>query len=61
MKTHRDDVNPYEDLDQSVGRDSSVDSEVPVVHRFVPVLCLVLSQSIQAESPLQRRLCIIVE
>lgn len=57
MRTHRDDVNPYEDLDRAIGRDSSVDSEVPGVSGCIPVLVLILSQFIQTESPLQRSIC----
>lgn len=52
MRTHRDDVNPYEDLDRAIGRDSSVDSEVPSVTGFAPVLFIILRQFIQAESSL---------
>ncbi len=57
MRTHRDDVNPYEDLDRAVGRDPSVDPEVPNVSGVIPVFILILSQFIQAESPLQRCKC----
>ncbi len=52
MKTHRDNVNPYENFNRAVGRDSSVDSKVPSVNNFLFILFLVLSQFIQAESTL---------
>ena len=58
MRTHRDDVNPYEDLERAVGRDPSVDSEVRGVSGVLPVLVLILSQFIQAESPLERSIYI---
>lgn len=53
-RTHTDNVDPYENLDWAVGRDSSVDSEAPSVYCFIPVLLLLLlSELIEAESTLR--------
>lgn len=50
MRTHRDDVDPYQNLDGVVGRDASAD---PIEARIsVPSVFLVLCQFVQAESSL---------
>lgn len=49
---YRDDVNPYEDIDWAVGRDSPVDSVVSDVAGFIQVPFFFLSLLVQAESPL---------
>lgn len=53
MNTHRDDVNPDEDLDRAVQGDSTTDFADSTVGSFVQVLVVLLRHFIQAESPLR--------
>lgn len=53
-RTHRDYVNPYEDFDLVVGRDSSANYEVTCVCNFAPVSCLIVTQLVEAESSLRK-------
>lgn len=52
MGTHRDNVNPNEDLDQVVWWDPSADSEESSLSHIIQLLLLLLCQFVQAESPL---------
>lgn len=57
MRTHRDDVDPYQNLDWVVGRDASADPIEARISDVVPSVFLVLRQFVQAESSL----CVDVE